>query len=70
LRGRIWCVKLKAGDLLEDPGDGSIILRLIFKKKNGGVEWIVLDQKREKGRAVVSTVMNLQFQLCTTQGIS
>jgi hypothetical protein len=55
---------------VEDPGDGNIILRWIFKKENGGVELIGLDQDRDKGRAVVSTVMNLQFQLCTTQGIS
>ena len=31
---------------------------------------IALDQERDKVRAVVSMVMNLQFQLCTTQGIS
>jgi hypothetical protein len=55
---------------MEGPGDGSIILRWIFTKQNGGVDWIDMDQERDKVRAVVSTVMNLQFQLCTTQGIS
>jgi hypothetical protein len=55
---------------LEGPGGGSIILRWIFEKENGGVEWIDLDQERDKGRAAVSTKMKLQFQLCTTQGIS
>ena len=56
---------------MEGPeGYGRIVLRWIFKKENGGVDWIDLDQERDKESAVVNTVMNLQFQLCTKQGVS
>jgi len=40
--------------------DEMIILKWIFKKKNGGVVWIGLAREREKWRAVVNTEMNLQ----------
>ena len=55
--------------LLEGPGgDGIIILKWIFKKNNGGVDWIDLNQDTGKWRAVVNAVMNLHFH--SMQGIS
>jgi hypothetical protein len=45
---------------LEDQGtDGKIILRRIFGKWDGGMDWIDLPQDRDKWRALVNEVMNL-----------
>jgi Fe-S-cluster containining protein len=44
----------------EDPGvDGRIILKYIFEKWYGGMEWIDLAQDRDRWRAVVNAVMNI-----------
>jgi hypothetical protein len=46
---------------LEDLGvDESIILKWIFKKWDGGMDWIDMAQDRDRWRAVVSAVMNLR----------
>jgi len=47
---------------LEDPGvDGTIILRWVFRKWDVGVmDWIDLAQDRDRWRALVKAVMNLQ----------
>jgi hypothetical protein len=46
---------------LEDPGvDGRIILKWIFKKWDGGMEWIDMAQDRDRWRAVVNAVMKLR----------
>jgi hypothetical protein len=46
---------------LEDPGiDGRIILKWIFERLGGGVDWIDLAQDRDRWRALVNTVMNLR----------
>ena len=48
-------------DYLEDLGvGGRIILKCIFKKYDGGVEWIDLAHDRDKLRAFVNMLMNLQ----------
>jgi hypothetical protein len=46
---------------LEDPGvDGRIILKWIFKKWDGGMDWLDMAQDRDRWRALVSAVMNLR----------
>jgi hypothetical protein len=46
---------------LEDPClYGGIILRWIFKKWDGGVDWIDLAQNRNGWRALVNAVMNFR----------
>jgi len=53
---------------LEHPGvDGRIILKFVFKKWDGGMDWIDLDQDRERCLAVLNVIMNFGFH--KTQGI-
>jgi hypothetical protein len=47
-------------DHLEYPGvDWRIILKWIFERLDGGMDWINLAQNRDRWRALVNTVMNL-----------
>jgi hypothetical protein len=56
-----WLGNLRKRDHLEDLGvDASIILKCIFKKWNGGMDWIKLAQDRESCRALVNAAMNLR----------
>jgi hypothetical protein len=53
-----WCSNLGKRDHLEDlREDGRIILRWIFMKWVGGMDWIVVAEDRDRWRAVVNAVM-------------
>jgi hypothetical protein len=40
--------------------DGRTILKWIFKKWDGGMDWIDMAQDRDRWRALVNAVMNLR----------
>jgi len=48
-------------DHLKDPDvDGRKILKWIFRKWDGGMDWIDMAQDRYRWRAVVNAVMNIR----------
>jgi hypothetical protein len=55
-----WWGNLREGDHFEDTGvDRGMILKLIFKKWDGGMDWIDLTHNRDRRRALVNAAMNL-----------
>ena len=40
-------------------GDGRIILKWIYKKRDGGPDWIAVALDRDRGEVVVIAVMDL-----------
>ena len=58
---RVLVGKPEGRRLLKDPGvDRRIILKGMFKKWDGGMDWIDLVQDRKRWRALVDAIMNLQ----------
>ena len=58
---RLLVGKPEGKSYLEDPGvDGRIILRWIFRKLDGCMDWIDQAQDRDRWRAHVNAVMNLR----------
>jgi len=59
---RFWWGNLRGREYLEDPGVfGRLILRWIFRKWNGDMDWIDLAQDRDRWQALVNAAMNLRF---------
>jgi len=57
---RFWWGILRGKVHLKDPGvGGRIILKWIFRKCDGGMDWIDLVQYRNRQRALVQAVMNI-----------
>ena len=58
---KFWWGNLRERDHSEDPGtEGRIILKWIFEKWDGVMEWIDLAQDRDRWGAVVNAVMNFR----------
>jgi hypothetical protein len=55
--------ELRKRDYLEDLGvEGRVILKWIFEKWDGGMDWIDLVQNMDGWRVVVNSAMNLRVQ--------
>ena len=58
---RVLVWGLREGDHLEDLGvDERMIFKCIFKKWDGGMDWIDVAQDRDRWRALANAVMNLR----------
>jgi hypothetical protein len=56
-----WQGNVREINHLEDPGvDGTMILKWILEKWNGGIDWIELAQDRDRWRDLVNAVMNFR----------
>jgi len=55
-----WWGNVRERDNLEDTSiNGKIVLKWIFRKLDGGMDWIDLAQDRDRWRALVAAVMIL-----------
>jgi hypothetical protein len=58
---RFWWGNRRERGHWEDPGvDGRIILGWIFRKWDGGMDWIGLAKDRDRWWALVNAVMNFR----------
>jgi hypothetical protein len=58
---RFWWGEGRERDHLKDVGlDGKIILKWIFKKWEGGMDWINLAQDRDTRRTFLHAITNLR----------
>ena len=56
-----WWGYLRERDHLEDPDlDKRIILKWVFRKRDGGMSWIDLAQNRDRWRVLVNVVMSIR----------
>jgi hypothetical protein len=56
-----WWRNLRERSHLEDPDvGGRIILRWIFNKLDGGMDWIAMAQGRKMRPSLINAVMNLR----------
>ena len=56
-----WWGNLRERDHLECPGiERVVILKCIFKKRDGDTDWIYLAHDRGKWRTLVNAVMTLR----------
>jgi hypothetical protein len=56
-----WWRNLREGDHFEDPGvNGRIILKQIFYKWDGRMDWFDLIQNTDRWRALVKAVLNIR----------
>ena len=50
--------------LLEDPGlYGRIIIKWVFERLDGDIDWIVVAQDRDRWQGFVNTMMNNKFPI-------
>jgi len=62
VHSEFWWDDTRAGDNLEDSGlYVRIILKRIFKKWDGDMDWVNLTQDMDRWRALVSDVINHQI---------
>jgi hypothetical protein len=60
---RVLMGYFRVRDILEDLNvDGNIILKSIFKKWDGVMDWVDLVQDRNRWRDLVYAIMNFRFQ--------
>jgi hypothetical protein len=58
----VWWGNLREEDHLEEPGiNGRIILKWIFIKWDGGMDWIDVAQDRDRWQPLINPLMNLRF---------
>jgi hypothetical protein len=59
---RIWWGNLRERVHLEDPDlDGRILFKWIFRRWDGGMDWIDLTHDKDRWRAFVKAEINLRF---------
>jgi hypothetical protein len=57
----LWGYLREGNDLEEPYVNVRVILKWIFEKWEGGINWKVLVQNRDRWRALVNAVINLRI---------